>query len=677
MFLRLSLVIWLFLLGVMAFPQRSMAEEAQHATATLISQYEAIVPYGEAPIALKLVIEPGWHVYWQNPGDSGLPPQVTWQNLDDNLSIEIMPWPVPHKISTPPLVSYGYENQVLIPFNLHLEEGRPGESVYIEATAEWLVCKEVCLPEKQKVTMTLPTAEVAIENQAYYSLFTETMKLLPQAAPEGIAAETDGKFIDVILPNGVTMASFVPGHEGVILDAAEQIMQQSRLRIEVDSVGTKQSYLQGLLLTNLGNWKIEPSLETVISLPKFDTPLPSGKIWLAILFALLGGMLLNLMPCVLPVLSLKVLGLTKHHHLYEKKRYGRFYTLGVVGSFLALGGTLLILRAAGEGLGWGFQLQSPVFVGALILLFVLLTLNLLGVFEVILRVNAGTDTSNDNSRSSALFSGVLAAVVASPCTVPFMGSAVAYALTSGGLASLSVFAALGFGLALPFLLIAYLPRLARLLPKPGLWMLWFKKILAIPLALTVAWLVWVYLQQVHFSYFWTVVALLGLGVAMAGLIRFSNNLNLPARKRNAYLAAALLLFIGSLYGISTVPMAQKVEYNQSLWQPFNEARVRDLNSQGKDVFVAFTAAWCITCKANEYLVLHTPTTEQFFAEHNIIPLVADWTNRDASIAEVLNKFGSQGVPFYVLYTQDGNMHTLPVLLTQNVLEDNIRKAQKR
>lgn len=677
MFLRLTQLIPLFLLGVMAFTQRGMAEEAQHATVSLISQYDAIVPYGETPIGVKLDIEPGWHVYWQNPGDSGLAPQVVWQNLAENLSIEIMPWPVPHKIVTPPLASYGYTNQVLIPFNLHMEEGQPGGSIHVSAMAEWLVCKEICLPEKQKITLTLPTAEVATENLAVAALFKETMKQLPQASPEGITAETDGKSIDILLPQGVTEASFVPALEGTIFDAGDQVLQQGRLRVAVDKAATHaQNYLQGLLLTNLGNWKIEPELVTVASLPTFDTPLPSGKIWLALAFALLGGLLLNLMPCVLPVLSLKVLGLTKQHALRDRKRYGFYYTLGVVSSFLILGLVLVTLRAAGEGLGWGFQLQSPVFVAGLAMLFILLTLNLLGVFEVNIRIGSTKAGDNDN-RSGAFFSGVLAAVVASPCTVPFMGSAVAYALTSSGLASLAVFTALGFGLALPFLLISYVPHLARFLPKPGAWMLWFKKVLAIPLALTVLWLLWVYLQQVHFSYFWTAVALVGLGVAVAGLLRFSNNLSWSARKRYGYLVAAIVLFVVGLYGVSQVPMAQKVEYNQQVWQGFNEDRVRDLNSQGKDVFVAFTAAWCITCKANEYLVLHTAATEEFFAQNNVVPLVADWTNRDAHIAEVLAKFGSQGVPFYVLYTRDGNMHTLPVLLTQGVLEDHIMKAQGR
>lgn len=676
MFIRFTWLVALFLLGVMAFPQRGMAEETQHVQASLVSQYDAIVPYGETPIALKLDIAPGWHVYWQNPGDSGLAPQVTWQNLDEHLSLEIMPWPVPQKITTPPLASYGYETQVLIPFNLHLEQGEPGQEVQLNALAEWLVCKEICLPEKQLVTLTLPTAEVASEVVGVATLFKDTLKRIPLPGPSDITAETDGRFIDIILPVGTTEALFVPSQEGVIYDAGEQPLQQGRLRIPLDPAAAHDStYLPGLLLTPFGNWQIEPALKAVTALPAFDAPLPSGDIWLAIVFALLGGLLLNLMPCVLPVLSLKVLGIAKQKSGKERKTYGQFYTLGVVASFLALGVTLLALRATGEGLGWGFQLQSPVFVAGLILLFTLLTLNLLGMFEILLPVSQRHEDSGHTSRSGAFMSGILAAVVASPCTVPFMGSAVAYALASGGVASLLVFMALGLGLALPFLLIAYIPHLAHFIPKPGSWMIWFKKLLALPLAATVAWLVWVYLQQIHFSFFWSFVALIGLGVAMAWLIRLSNNLLLPAGKRYGYLATALLLFATVLYGVQHIPLAKKVEYNQQVWQPFSEAKVRDLNSQGKDVFVAFTAAWCITCKANEYLVLHTTLTEEFFAKHNVVPLVADWTSRDAEIAAVLNKHGSQGVPFYLLYTRDGGIHTLPSLLTQNILEAQILKAQ--
>lgn len=676
MFLRLSLLIGLFSLGVMSFAQRAMAEETQHVQASLISQYDAIVPYGETPIALKLDIEPGWHVYWQNPGDSGLAPVITWQNLAENLSIEIMPWPVPEKISTPPLASYGYKNQLLVPYNLHLEEAQPGRSVEVKALAEWLVCKEICLPEKQVVTLTLPTAEVAKENGALYSLFKDTIKQLPETAPEDIAAETDGKLIDVVLPNGVVEATFIPALEGTINDSASQTVQKDRLRIIADPAPTHaQTYLQGLLLTNLGNWKIEPALTQVVVLPVFDTPMPSGQIWLAFAFALLGGLLLNLMPCVLPVLSLKVLGLTKHHSLRERKQYGNYYAMGVVSSFITLGVVLLALRAGGEHLGWGFQLQSPVFVAALVVLFTLITLNLLSVFEANFTISGQRE--EDGTRSGAFLSGVLATIVASPCTVPFMGSAVAYALTSHSIAGLLVFAALGIGLALPFLLISHMPRLAHLLPKPGSWMLWFKKILAVPMALTVLWLLWVYVQQVHFSYFWTSAVLIAVGIAMAGLMRISNNLALPQHKRYGYLLAAVLLACVGLYGIARIPTALKVDYSQQVWQSFSEERVRDLNSKGKDVFVAFTAAWCITCKANEYLVLHTAATEEFFKVHNIVPLVADWTNRDTAIAEVLGKFGSQGVPFYVLYTRDGNAYTLPVLLTQNTLEENILTAQKR
>lgn len=673
--MKLILAFALFLSGIMAFPQRSMAQNGPWVKASLISQYNAVVPYSETPIGLLLDITPGWHVYWQNPGDSGMAPQATWQNLSEHTSIEIMPWPVPHKIITPPLASYGYENQVLIPFNLHLAQAQLGDSFTLNAQIEWLVCKDMCLPESQQVILTLPVAEVAVENPRTAPLFAQTLQNTPQPAPYPLTAEMDKQFIDIILPPHVTEASFVPAVEGVIDDVAPQTLHQGRLRVRLNPAARQpRTHLQGLLLTNLGHWQIEPRLTSVLALPALNADFALGDLGLILLFALLGGLLLNLMPCVLPVLSLKILGLTKQHTAHDKKVYGNFYALGVVLSFLALGVTLLLLRAGGEALGWGFQLQSPVFVAGLIMLFTLFTLNLLGVFEI-LPPTPGFEKANHNNRSGAFLSGVLAAVVASPCTVPFMGSAVAYALARGGVTSVAVFVALGLGLAMPFLMIAYIPRLAALVPKPGPWLLWFKKILALPLAATAGWLVWVYLQQIHFTYFWTSIALLGLGVAMAGLLRFSNNLTLSRAKRYGYIMAVVVVLTGTLYGMQFVPSAQQITRHTQAWPPFSEARVQELNAEGKDVFVAFTAAWCITCKANEYLALHTDRTAAFFEAHHIVPLVADWTNRNTEIAEVLGKFGSQGVPFYLLYRHEGTVQVLPTLLTQESFERHLLQGR--
>lgn len=524
---------------------------------------------------------PGWHTYSKDPGDSGLPTKIRWR-LPDGFAAGEIQWPVPKRIETPPLVNFGYEDTVSLLVQLTPPSSLAGEKAILSAQVTWLECKDVCVPGKADVSLTVPVS----------------------SQPSPPTAE---------------MASF---------------FAEARARLPAGS-------------------------ETAPSASR-DPPLSLG---FALLLAFLGGLLLNLMPCVLPVLSIKFLGFLETPRETLRK-HGLLYGAGVLLSFLVLAGLLIVLRAGGEKLGWGFQLQSPVFVGFLGALFFALGLNLLGVFEIgTSLVGLGGFLGGKSSRN-AFLSGVLAVLVATPCTAPFMGPALGYALTQSALSSLIIFCSLGFGLAFPYVLLSFFPVGLRWIPKPGAWMLTLKQGMAFLFFGTSLWMVWVLGLQ-RGTEMVSVLLLIFLGISvgawLAGPVAERARSDVKRiRVRRVGVAVAVLSALG-LWALGG-PATERPDDHR-----YSQAKVDSLLAEGRPVFVDFTAAWCITCQVNERTTLSSSKVREAFRKRNVAVLVADWTNRDPDITRALEQFGRNGVPLYVLYSARGERVVLPAVLTPDIV----------
>ena len=403
---------------------------------------------------------------------------------------------------------------------------------------------------------------------------------------------------------------------------------------------------------------------------------PSLTAWTAVAFALLGGLILNLMPCVFPVLSLKLLQLVEGAKKGEPLlAHGFVFTGGVLTTMLLLSGTLLALRSAGMALGWGFQLQSPWVIALLMLLFAAITLNLAGLFEFTAGSSLGGVAMAKNPKKglrSSFLTGMLAVIVASPCTAPFMGAALGFAVTQPALEALAVFLALGFGMALPWLLLCLIPGWAAWLPKPGPWMDTFRKVMAVPMALALVWLAWVLSRQVSTA---------GLLLAVAGVAALGISLWLFGRRQwgkpasPVLVAGTALIAVASVFVIGSGVVSEAAQRETSgRWAPWSDEAVETALASGRPVFVDFTAAWCVTCQANKVAVLNTDAVTKALDEGNFVTLEGDWTNRDERISEVLARYGRTGVPLYLVYSPSGEVTVLPELLTGDTVVEALRKA---
>jgi len=605
------LVLLLAAMAAQAAPVRTEQVEAE-----LVAERSTPEPGKPFTVALRLKAIDGWHTYWRNPGDSGQPTSIQWQ-LPPGYRAGPLQWPVPEKLPIGPLANYGYEGEVLLLTDIAVPSGARAPA-RIAAHAKWLVCNpERCIPQEADLVLD-PGGAPRAQQIAF------TREALPESARTGWSLTASGAAGGVgleIAPPADFRAKtlhYFPYDEGKVQHAAAQRLEQrdAGLRLFIPAAAQPLGAfdrLHGLLVADgVRGFEIDvPVRGAVVAAPAGAAGASLGFI-AALALAFAGGLILNLMPCVLPVLSIKVLSFARGRDARAMRVHGLFYGAGVLASFLALAGLLIGLKAAGTAVGWGFQLQSPVFVALLAVLFLALALNLSGAFEFASLVPARlANASAAYPHADAFLTGVLAVVVASPCTVPFMGAAIGYALTESALVALAVFAALGIGMAVPYVLLAFEPRWLRRLPKPGPWMVSLKRWLALPLYATVGWLVWVLSIQVGFA-------------------------GAPAAK--------------------------------SLWQPYSEARVAELVAQGKPVFVDFTAAWCVTCQVNKQLVLSRPETERAFAERGVRLLRADWTRQDPEITRALAALGRNGVPVYVLYRPGREPRLLPEILTREAVQ---------
>jgi thiol:disulfide interchange protein DsbD len=682
-----------------AYPLSGNVVATDNVKARLVSETSAIGPGQSIWVALEFNIRDGWHTYWRNPGDSGQATSMAW-SLPPGFTAGAMVWTTPHRFELPPLVNYGYAKhavhlvEITAPKDLTL-----GRTALLQAKASWLVCSDVCVPENANLQLSLPaSASVAAADPADAALFAAARSDLPSPEPASTSAKlqhgqlviTLGKMWGPALSQ-IEALAFYPYDEGSIEYGAPQTLTRTRDSVEL---AVKAGYqpphggtVRGVLLATerSGGNTVAVPMEIAAtfngaagtSAPPAAAPaLPS-----LIVLAILGGLILNLMPCVFPVLSIKAIGLVEQakKHPAAVRAKGLVFAAGVVSSMLSLAVILLALRAGGEQIGWGFQLQSPLFVTLMVYLLLAVGLNLSGVFEVgggLAGVGDGL-TRGDSYRAS-FFTGVLTTLVATPCTAPFMAAAVGAALTQSTIVALVIFASLGVGLSLPYLLLSFAPWMRRALPKPGAWMDTLKQIFAFPMYASAAWLLWVLAQQ---------TSSLGLGAALAGAIlialaawayqksKFSGihgRVTAIITAIAAVLLAVLLpLRFADVAAASTGSNAASTPAADA-WQPYDAARVAEINAAGRPLLVNFTASWCLTCLVNERNAFADSAVQELFREKGVTLMKGDWTNRDPAITKALSSFGRAGVPLYVVYNaKPGSSEplVLPQLLTANIVHD--------
>jgi thiol:disulfide interchange protein len=652
-----------------------------HVEAELVARDASLQPGGKALLGLRLKMDRHWHTYWQNPGDSGAPTSIAWK-LPPGFSAGDIQWPAPKRIPVPPLMNYGYEGEIVLPVALDVpRELAPGTAVPLAARADWLVCSDVCIPGGADLQLVMPVEQrPPAANPKWASLFANAVGAMPSRTVAGARAATNDGWIELVLPGVRPEASanvyVYSSIEGLVEHAARQGFRQAEEGLVARIAVSRQLAASGPRIAGVVVGAEAAPLA-------FDAPM-SGKLvpgnspsvmpeasplsaWLAIVFALVGGLILNLMPCVFPVLSLKVLGFANGvADRGTMRAQGFAFAVGVIGSFVVLAGLMLALRAAGEAVGWGFQLQSPLVVSLLALLFFVLALNLSGVFEFASLVPARlAGASIRHPVADALFSGVIAALVASPCTAPFMGAAIGYALTQDPLAAISVFVAMGVGMALPYVLLSLFPAWARHLPRPGPWLATFKQAMAFPLYATVVWLAWVLLVQVGADG----IVRFGAGLVLVALSAWLLGRSHAIRGRFAAGVVLLLALWAAWPPPSLPPERAAARTAQPGWAVYSGDEIMRLNAAGKAVFVDFTAAWCVTCQVNKKVVLESRSVREAFASSGLALMRADWTRRDPQITAALAEFGRNGVPVYALYVPGKAPRLLPEILSERIILD--------
>jgi len=698
--------------------------------ARLLSEVTSVAPGQTFNVALELDIRDGWHTYWRNPGDSGQATKIVW-TLPPGFRAGDIQWTTPHRFELPPLVNYGYSKHVLhlVPIGVP-RDFVPGANLELQAKVSWLVCADVCIPENADLQLSIPTsAQPGAVDPASASLFATARSELPIAAPAS-SAKLQGDQLVLTLGQDwgatlgqITSLSFFPYDDGAIAYGAPQTLTRTadhvELAMKLGDQPPSNGHLRGLLVATeqMGKQTLSVPLEINASLPvpagasarpsagpQF-VPLHAGPATAAapapaappelgtwLLLAMLGGLVLNLMPCVFPVLSIKAIGLVEQakKHPAAVRAKGLVFAAGVIGSLLALAGVLLALRAGGEQIGWGFQLQSPLFVTIMVYLLLAVGLNLSGVFEVGGGLaGIGDGLTQGDSYHAAFFTGVLTTLVATPCTAPFMATAVAAALTQPPVVALSIFAALGFGLALPYLLLSFAPWLRRLLPKPGAWMDTLKQVFAFPMYASAAWLLWVLAQQ---------TAVFGLAAALAGAILIglaawayqkSKSSGLTGQRAaiaTAFIAIIVAIALPVQVARTAVPPAGTTAATNAGgkdsegWQPYDAARVAALTAAGKPVLVNFTASWCLTCLVNERNAFGDSAVQAVFHDKGVTLVKGDWTNRDPEITKALAAFGRAGVPLYVVYNAKPGVAeplVLPQLLSAGVVREAFAALPQR
>ena len=689
------------LFAAAAAAAESVTLQTDHLRSRLVAAAEAAVPGETLKLGLLLEHDAGWHTYWKNPGDSGLPTRMEFA-LPDGLVAGEIEWPLPERQPAGGLVNFGYSHTELLPVSVAVPADIAAESIAITLKASWLICELECIPGSGEYRLELPVAQSA-QPSAYAGAFERAAARQARVLEVDVRYRAEKSGVVIAIPlDGPLATEFGTDVAGwTLMPATPQVLANAdsprfaidgrELRVEVarsEFFARAPGRIELLLSNGERGYTVFARHEAASTVAagsasaagastagsKGDGTSPAGApvgLWLALLLAFAGGLVLNLRPCVFPVLSLKALGaIESAHDAAEMRRHGLWYTLGVLASVLLVAGLLLALRAGGEAIGWGFQLQEPGFVAAIALLLFAMGLSFSGLYEFGGGITGlGQQLTERGGRRGAFFTGVLACVVASPCTAPFMGTALGAALVLPAHEALLVFACLALGLAFPMLLLGYVPALARRLPRPGAWMQTFRELLAFPLYLTVLWLAWVFGRQAG------MLALTALG---AGFIAIAFALWLlrraQGRERGALPLRALAL--AALAAALALPLlapregdASKAAESSALHEPWTPARFAALRDEGRPVLVNMTADWCITCLANERVALSSAEFADALQARGVVYLKGDWTRQDADITAYLESFGRSGVPLYVLYPAQGEPIVLPQLLTPAIVRE--------
>jgi thiol:disulfide interchange protein DsbD len=663
--------------AMLAAPAHAQIDSVPKVQARLVAEQDEVAPGGTVQVALEENIRPGWHTYWRNPGDAGAPSEIAWA-LPQGWQAGAIDWPIPKELPVGPLMDFGYEGKVWLLTRLNVPfDAKPG-AVVVHATASWLVCSEVCVPEDARLTLPLdigpapsaPYPDIAAQ-------FAAARAKLPTSAPWP-ATFAWNKQLDVYFAAGtdsrVSAARFFPYEGGLIQGIAPQSLGAARggivLKLAPEKKAQPPRVLGGVLELTSGDGTLRAfaveALPGVVPAAHFGSP-ATLSLPLALVFAFLGGLILNLMPCVLPVLAMKALaiagksGKESRHATHEALAYG----LGAVLSFVVLGGVIIALRAGGQTIGWGFQLQELGAVACFALLMFAVALNLSGVFEIP-GIGAGQALAGRGGLAGSFSTGALAVAVAAPCTAPFMAGALGFALTQNDTVALGVFAALGVGFALPFTAIGIWPGLRRLLPKPGAWMPRLRQLLAFPMYATALWLAWVLSIQSdpgHLIGLLAVALALAFGLWVLGATQNAQGIRRVLGALPVMLALlAVPAFVTMLRGApqaATLPALADIPS-----QSFTPMRLSALRAERRPVFVNATAAWCVTCLVNERVALNDARVRAAFRARNVAYLVADWSRRNPDVSDLLDTHGRDGVPLYLYYAPNAaDAKVLPQILT--------------
>lgn len=700
------------ILLLLAYSAHAQVVVGEHVDAELVAEMTGVAPGQDTWVALRLDHMENWHTYWKNPGDAGRATEISWL-LPEGVTAGEIVWPTPKRIELPAeLVDFGYENEIFLQVPLSIPASFQGESLDITANAQWLECEDICIPGGAVVSLSLPVMDATqiTRNEQWIDAFAQTRASIPTSnvSFDSTFSISDGSLNILVQATEAVFAdaseiSFIPGEHRVFnyVSPQEITYQLSSLQLTQGHhprLSTTPEEITGLLLVTDENGQ-QISYE-ITAIPDGinasdlggllaanaegltnSTTASDMNLLLVFAFAMLGGLILNLMPCVFPVLSLKVLSLASNSKSSQKEKrlHGLAYTAGVITAFLILASVLLSLQAGGALIGWGFHLQSPWFVSLLIFLFFIMGLSMSGVVEFGTSImGVGTELQDKDGYTGSFFTGILASVVASPCTAPFMGAALGFAFTQTAIISLTVFVALGLGMAAPFLLVSFNPMLSKLLPHPGKWMLTFKQMLAFPLYATAVWLLWVLGNQAGSDAMALVIACCVLLAVAAWLYQLRRQIQSAFWRYTNTLI--ILLCLAVTIGIVKSPLLETQSISPAIaedatFEAYSDARLAELRSNGQPVFVNMTASWCITCLVNEKVALNSEDVTTALAENNITYLKGDWTNNDPEITEVLRRYETSGVPLYLMYPADPSLpaEVLPQILTTNIVLDAIAR----
>lgn len=680
----------------------AQAPENEHVKTELVSEVESIQPGQAFWVAVNMELDAGWHTYWRQAGETGFATSIEWQ-LPEGFTASSIYWPVPEKFEEEGIVGFGYKNkaflmvEIMPPLNLDLSK-----PVTLSANVEWLACKESCIPGEAKLELTLPVKETAGNFRSQWHLVFEAARNeLPQSSSDwkvdayvdnevyGLLIEWQNNEEESKLPKSI---QFFPYNSDIKLQEPQKLekVPNKGYFLSLPLEGDIPEHLEGILVNPEG-WVSGGKVKALAIDIKGHKDMPvitesesksPTLLWKALFFAFIGGLILNLMPCVFPILGLKVMGFINYagESRWKARMHGLVFTLGILVSFWALSGLLLLLRASGEHLGWGFQLQSPFFITFLCFLLLLLALNFLGTFEMGLSLmSAGGKLDKKSGYTGTFCSGILATVLATPCSAPFMGTALGFTLTQPPVYSLIIFTAMAIGMSAPYLVLAIAPSLLKYLPRPGAWMETFKQAMAFPLLATVVWLLWVFGHQTHHD------ALIGLlfGLLLASIAawiygRFAKYSVAPKKRHSAELVSAIFLITGAVLGYTSAKVDPAIPTTGTVpqhtvgglaWEKFSTEHLDSLRAEGRAIYIDFTAAWCVNCQINKKNVFSSEKVIEMLKEKNVVLLHADWTKRNPEITKALQGYGRGAVPTNVYYPAGKNSEAiiLPELLTPSIV----------